>query len=226
MELLTKEQAFAERDDLKYINIDQSKHDFQFTRRWFKVRNQATWSTYLPERFTGDKPVNMVQVGVFEGADLIWCLQNILTHKDSRAVAIDPWGKTTKLSQSFMDDSYKRAVHNLSPWSRKVKVIRESSHIVLPNLKRSFDHNGVQIGAGDYDLIVIDGDHNATAVYKDAVDSMELIKEGGWILFDDYYNRIQKKHHVAEGVDDFLASFDDAVELKWQHRFSVCFEKI
>ena len=49
------------------IPIDYSQHDFQFTRAWFKKRNQSTFSSFLLPKFDGSSPINMVQIGVFEG---------------------------------------------------------------------------------------------------------------------------------------------------------------
>ncbi len=225
-ELMSKEEAFEKIDNLKFIKTNSSQHDFRFTRNWFRARNQSTWSTFFPRGFDGSKPVNMVQIGVFEGADLIWCLQNILTHKDSRVIAIDPWLKTNKLSQDVMNECYDNAVHNLSPWSNKVKIVRDSSHVILPNLRRPMDLYGINLGVGDYDLIVIDGDHVSGAVLKDAIDSLKLVKPDGWLVFDDYYNKYDKEDHVEEGVRLFLDVWGEQVELVWQHRFSLCFKKL
>ena len=96
------ELAFAKRRREKSIPIDHAGFDFQFTKKWFRNRNQGTYSTFFPGRFA-NKPTRMIQIGVFEGMDLVWSLQNILTNASSLVVAIDPWDATRKLSQEQID---------------------------------------------------------------------------------------------------------------------------
>lgn len=218
---LDKRQAFLPRDDEKNYHIDKTAYKFKFTRRWFRQRNQVTFSTFLPDKFHhGERPVNMIQIGVFEGMDLIWCLQHILTHPKSRVLAIDPWAATRKLDQERMEAAYERAVHNLRPWRKKVEIVRDYSQEVLKDLLHD------KAGAGKCNLVIIDGDHRANAVYEDATYSYELLKPTGWMLFDDYFNRTRKRKHVKEGVNRFLEDHEHDVELVWNHRHCVCFEKI
>lgn len=226
MKFLSKKEAFETVENQQSIPIDSSQQQFQFTRKWFRQRNQVTWSTFFPKKFSHRKPVNMIQIGVFEGADLIWLIQNVLGHPDSRVVAIDPWLESRKLSQDKMDDCYNRAQRNLHHWRKRIELIRAKSQDILPNLIE----NGISIGdkpikKGQWNLIVVDGDHNAPAVYSDAMNSFELVKKHGWIVFDDYYNRTEKKHHVQEGINEFLVDHEDYLDLEWQHRYSLCLKK-
>ncbi len=168
----------------------------------------------------------MIQIGVWEGADLIWCLQNILGHPDSRVVAIDPWLKDRKRDQSKIDVVYENALHNLHYWKKKIHIIKEKSQVALPELiEKGISIDGKPITKGGFDLIVIDGEHHAPAVYSDAMNSFELVRRKGWMVFDDYYNRIRKKHHVQEGVAEFLLDHEKDVDLEWQNRFSLCLKR-
>lgn len=226
MYFLTKDEAFAVRDDAVKIPIEKEGYDFRLNTNWFKRRNLVTWSTFFPKEFSSKKPVNMIQIGVWEGADLVWCLQNILGHPDSRVVAIDPWLEDRKRDQSKVDVIYEHALHNLHYWKKKIHIIKEKSQVALPELiEKGISIDGKPITKGDFDLIVIDGEHHAPAVYSDAMNSFELIRENGWMVFDDYHNRIRKKHHVQEGVTEFLFDHEQDVDLEWQNRFSLCLKK-
>ena len=216
MKFLTKEQCFIPFENEKNIPIDKSKYAFKFSRRWFQQRNQHTFSTFLTKKFSNENPVKMIQIGVFEGTDLVWMFQNILGHPDSQAIAIDPWAASRKISQE--EKCCKRARYNLETWKNKIQVYREFSQKILPQL--------VEDGKIDYDLVIIDGDHNAPIVYNDAMLSYQLLRVGGWMVFDDYHNRVTKAHHVQEGVDEFLQDYGDDVKLVWQHKHCVCFEKV
>lgn len=221
MPILSREEAFEIRSDEKrYPLIKQP--GLQFTRRWFQYRNCTTFSTFLYERFAG-KPTNLIQIGVFEAMDLVWQFQHVLTHPKSRAVAIDPWLGTRKLDQDVMDGVYQRAVNNLSKWKDQVQIVRATSQEALPKM---LDDYPFGINPGEWDIVIIDGDHHAEPVYSDAVNSLPLVRKGGWLLFDDVRNRISKPDHVIHGLQRFLDDHGTSVEWAWGHRFCECYEKV
>ena len=219
---VSKEVAFAKpKVPVPNIAIDYTQHDFKFTRKWFRQRNQITWSRYLYPKFGGSTVaashlVRMIQIGVFEGMDLVWCCQHLLKHPDSYCLAIDPWEATRKLDAKCMEAVFDRAYHNLKPWEDRVELLRGYSQDRLANAAPN-DH---------FDLIVIDGDHNADAVYKDAVQSLRAAKVGGWLVFDDYFNRTEKANHVKAGVNRFANEYDNQIKLEWFDRHCVCFSKV
>lgn len=205
---------FAPVSGERSVPIDSTMHKFEFTRQWFRNRNQTTWSTYLLPRFGDGRRVEMLQIGVFEGADLVWCCQQLLTHPGSRALAIDPWDPIpTKWSADMIQAVEARAHANLAPWADKVKIVKGYSQECLvhtPPAKR-------------FDLVVIDGCHDEVPVFQDAALSLALAKPGAWILFDDVRNARPKRNHVQQGIERFLTIFGDKVKLVWQHRHCDCF---
>lgn len=222
MEIIEKaaqmDDPFGPLDGEMNTPIDGNGHDFQFTRNWFRSRNQKTWSTFLPPKFNPAEPHNMIQIGVFEGMDLVWCMQNIMTHPQSRVLAVDPWQATSKLDAGVMEGCYNRAQHNLRPWRDQIDIQRGFSQTVLAPLAAQYPDY--------YDLAVIDGDHTAPAVLADAELCLELVKPGGWLVFDDVRNRIPKRDHVQAGIEQFLEWHGDRVELAWRHRFVDCYEVV
>lgn len=224
---ISKELAFTPRKREKSIPIDHAGFDFEFTKRWFVRRNQKTFSTFLPGRFA-NKPTRMIQIGVFEGMDLIWSLQNILTNSSSLVVAIDPWDATRKLSQEKMNAVEDRARANLRPWRKKVTLIKGYSSDIMDHMINGehLSNCSQHIPPGRWDLIIVDGDHNADAVYNDAMRALQLVRVGGWIVFDDVRNRTRKKDHVAHGLRGWLLESDLHVKLAWYHRYMNCYERI
>lgn len=220
----TKEEAWADPPGipLKNIDIDRSGHEFQFTRRWFKLRNQTTFSTFLPPKFDGTKPVKLIQIGVFEGMDLVWQMQNTLRHPESYAFAIDPWMATTKLDAEHMEATYQRARHNLRPYRAKVQIFRGYSQRVFAAAVQHGQLSGIPVG--EWDIVIIDGDHRKDAVIQDATYALQLVKPGGWLLFDDVRCQTPKKDEVEAGLRAFLDQHGDSVELAWSHRFCDCYE--
>lgn len=214
---VSKRQAFQKLDIERKLPIDRREHEF--TRSWFVHRNLTTFSTFLEPRFPPGKPWRMVQIGVFEGMDLVWQLQNILTHPDCRALAIDPWLATTKLNADHMQRVEGRARRNLERYGSRVEIVKGLSQDILrertPELRETLDY------------VIIDGDHNAAPVFQDAILSYWLVKPGGWLVFDDVENRTPKKDHVKHGVDRWLDSgYEEKVRQVWKHRFCECYERL
>lgn len=213
-------QAWYTPDGARNIPIDTSQHDFKFTETWFADRNQETYSTFLPTRFPNDKPWRVLLIGIWEGMDLVWLLQNILGHPESHVTAVDAWLAAGKVSQERMDAVYAAALDNMQPWRtmvyqpKKLIIHRGMSQDILLHLERG------------YDLAIIDGDHGK-GVYPDACNSFRLLKPGGWMLFDDV--RRGKTHSqlgpVSRGLKKFLEHYGRHVDFLWAHRFMNAYAK-
>ncbi len=197
--------------------------DFEFTRNWFLNRNLESFREYVYPEWAG-KPSTYLELGVFEGMSLTWMLQRVLTHPDCKAVGIDPWLITTKLSGEQMEEVRQRAVKNITQWKQRgvCTLIRGNSVEVLPRMLRRSGYGG--ICKQNVDICMVDGDHTAPAVFEDARKCLDLIKPGGWMLFDDVENQIAKKDHVKQGIELFMEGYSDRVSLLWKHRFMECYK--
>ena len=198
--------------------------DYTFRRRWFKLRNQCTFSTFLIPRFLPDTPYKMLTIGVFEGAQEVWMMQNLLKHADSQLFCIDPWQATSKLDQKFMDECRENAAKNLSQWSSQVNLQQGYSQEIMQGAVEDGAYLGQAMGT--FDFVIIDGDHCAEPVYQDAVNAFAFLKPGGWMLFDDVRNQVPKQDHVKEGLEKFLPEYANRVKFVWAHRFCDCYEKL
>jgi predicted O-methyltransferase YrrM len=174
-----------------------------------------------------------LEIGVFEGMSLTWMMQRVLTDESSRAVGIDPWLMTTKLSGEAMEKVMERAFHNLEPWSRtgavgtdqkRCTLIRANSSEVLRKMngRKGF----VGISRGTVDICMIDGDHNNLLVQDDAHQVLPLLRPGGWMLFDDVENDIKKKDHVKDGLQGFLSEKAPELKFLWKHKYMEAYEKL
>ncbi len=108
---------------------------------------------YLKE-FKG--PSRAMEIGVFEGECSRWIIDNILTHKDSWLVGIDPYVDINIKKMTFMK--------------------RYSQDVMLGNEFRK----------ESFDFIYIDGHHTVISVMRDFVFTWPLLKVGGIMVFDDY----------------------------------------
>ena len=84
--------------------------------------------------------------------------------------------------------------------SGKIELIRDLSTKVLPQMKITHFER--------FDFIYIDGDHRPEGVYFDAVNTFELCKKDGYILFDDY-----TWCDTGIGVDKFLSEYSEQIKI-------------
>jgi hypothetical protein len=173
-------------------------------------------------------PVNYLEIGVFEGMSMVWMLQKILTDPASQAFGVDPWLRTTKMSAEGMDEVRRRAFHNVKPWADKchleqgnsVEILKLAGSSRLRKMNR-WEH---WLGPNSVDLCMIDGGHTALDVLADSRLVYPLMKSGGWILYDDVENRIDKgMNHVKQGVAMFREEMNDGLEFMWKDRFMEAF---
>lgn len=204
--------------------MKQPRHQFQYTRRWFRHRNQAAFIEHVQPRWE-DKPIFYLEIGVWEGMSLAWMMQNVLTHPNSHAVGIDPWVEIGRWSEESLEQIRQRAVHNLSPWRDRCVLVRSNSdRAMLHALHTRGGSHGMRRNSAD--VLMVDGDHRAEPVKNDCGLALQLVKPGGWLLFDDVDESPKKKGHVADGVKMFLAEHGDEVRLLWKSRYVECYEKI
>ncbi len=205
------------------MDIDKTQYDFQFTRNWFRNRNLATFRKFVHPQFT-NKPTTYLEIGVFEGMSMVWMLQRVLRHSDSRAVGVDPWLMTRKLDAKEMHAVLYRAFHNIYPWVDKCQLQQGNSAEVLRRMgsKRGF----AGIKPNSVDLCMIDGGHNELAVWDDARIVYPLMKDGSWVIFDDVENDNTKPRHVKQGLDFWLKEIGDGVKEVFRHKYMVGYEVV
>jgi hypothetical protein len=175
------------------------KKDYRFRTDWF------SWSIPVWEHALADlkgKPgIQYLEVGLFEGRSALWMLDNVLTHPTSRLTGVDP----------FID----------------VPGVEGFKEIFFANLKRSGHADRATIVTGfsqielrklpvdAFDVIYIDGSHDADDVLEDAILSHRLLKKGGLLIFDDYLGGLESAAHERPkpAIDVFYAFFKDEYDV-------------
>jgi len=161
---------------------------YSFTADWMSGAVEH-WRQNLA-KFAGRPGVRMLEIGSYEGRSAIWFLENILTHSDSRLLCVDPFSDRR---QEMRFD------HNMKLCSAQARLEKRPgrSEAVLPQLQRA-----------SFDLIYVDGSHDAPFVLLDAMLSWELLKPGGILLFDDYEwePQLPPERRPKLAIDLFLES--------------------
>jgi SAM-dependent methyltransferase len=158
--------------------------------------NTSNWVRIF-EEYRGQAGIRMLEIGSYEGRSAVWFLENILTHPSASIVCLDFF---TSLPLNMRFD------HNIrrSGQGNKVTKLKGRSDAILSTLP--LDH---------FDIIYIDGSHQAADVLMDAMLSWYRIKPGGIMLLDDYLwapgTPATERPQMA--IDLFLQSFAGRYEL-------------
>lgn len=186
-----------------------------FSQNWFESLAKKNFE-FLKTIVDINYPINYLEIGCFEGNCHLWMYENILKNSESKSVVIDPFEKSLT-----HPDSYEIFRKNLIKHSYNISINKGFSDDVLPTLQKD-----------SFDIIYIDGDHSAEAVYKDGINSIDLLKSGGTLIFDDYlwHYFINSKNikdipgfnkeyliggdlNPCKGVNKFLEEYGDKFEI-------------
>lgn len=146
-----------------------------YTTNWFEAR-QRYFEKYLTP-LAGRDYLNFLEVGVFEGRSVIWCLDNILTAEHSSIVCVDTFMGSPEHEHlgAEVEGLFDRFKQNVEPYKQKVITYPGSSYLMLRSLPlRAFD------------FVYIDGSHYSADVLEDAVLAWRNLRKGGIMAFDDY----------------------------------------
>jgi len=123
---------------------------------------------YIKREFQGKEGLRFLEVGIFEGRSTVWFVENIFLADKCRYIAVEP-------------DPAPNMAHNFDVLEAKTGI---RPAVVFDYSERALPQMIIQRYRMDFALI--DGDHNAQGVLRDAVMVWEILKVGGILLFDDY----------------------------------------
>lgn len=121
-----------------------------------------------------DRVTNILEIGSFEGKSTCWFLD---TYPDATITCVDTFAGSVEHADAGMDvsDLYERFMENTKRFGDRVTVRRGLSNVMLHELE-----------AGSFDVIYLDGSHEAEDVLSDMVMAVGLLRPGGVLLIDDY----------------------------------------
>lgn len=162
-------------------------------------RHIPDWQA-LFEDYRGQPDVRILEIGSYEGRSAIWFLENVLTHPTASLVCVD-----------FFNPFFfsMRFDHNIRVSGRSNQVTKLKGHAdaIVYTLPLNY-----------FDIIYIDGSHDAADVLMDAMLCWRRVKLGGIILFDDYLwaPETPPTERPQMAIDFFLESFEGRYEILWK----------
>lgn len=180
-----------------------NKDGKEYTNNWFD-NSEHFFKNCLAE--FKDKDVKFLEVGSWEGRATCWMLDNILTSKNSIITCIDSWQGGWEHSEDDMFEVERKFLSNTSEYSNKVEAIKSLSKEGLISIQDRSKY---------YDFIYIDGGHTMLDVMRDGILSIDLLKSGGIIAFDDYgWGQDQPQHLVPKvGIDALVMALQDEFDV-------------
>ena len=159
---------------------------YEFTADWFGV-NVSTWDKLLPSLHAR----RILEIGSFEGRSACHVIERCAQHHAIELHCVDTWeggiehlaGNPVTGNMSEVERRFDKNIELARGIAKHPAVVvkhKELSSVALVALLASRDN------AASFDLIYVDGSHQAADVLLDAVLSFQLLRVGGLLIFDDY----------------------------------------
>jgi predicted O-methyltransferase YrrM len=151
---------------------------YEFTEDWFS-HVAPTWRPLLE----GINPSKILEIGSYEGRSTCFLIEAVGARRGYDIYCVDPWTRSAShnvpmdLVEKRFDANVALAAARTANKGRVTKM-KGSSIDLLPAMLPG--HKGT------FDLVYVDGSHEAHDVLLDAVLGFHLCRPGGLLIFDDY----------------------------------------
>ena len=178
-----------------------TEQDYIFTADWFS-QNIPIWNQVLSQ--FKNQPINVLEIGSYEGKSATWLLDNILTHPNAKLFCCDPFSGSVEHNSQNMN-IYDIFINNIKSHIPKVTICRGYSYDLLKS---------TLLKNNRFDFIYIDGDHHPYSALEDAVLCFRILKYGGIMIFDDYeWKGYSELHTPKFGVDGFILGYKNLIDI-------------
>ncbi|WP_420466764.1 class I SAM-dependent methyltransferase [Panacagrimonas sp.] len=159
--------------------------NYEFTVDWF-TNKAGAWARLLDP----NPPGNVLEIGSWEGRSSCYIVDRFAAKHPLQLFCVDTWGGGIEHGRWTMSEVESRFDRNLAiaveqaPHPVRLRKIRCHSAAALAQLI-------VEFAEPPFDLIYVDGSHQAPDVLTDAVLAFRLLRVGGVMIFDDYQWRMK-----------------------------------
>ncbi len=174
--------------------------------RYFFLNHVESWEHFLPNY--GDEPRVCLEIGALYGGSSVYILDKFCKKEGSYHYIMDI------NTNEFIEN-------NIKPYDGKVKYLLGES----ADSFKTFNHNGQT--KEFLDFVYIDGNHMCKYVLEDAVNAFYCLKNGGYIIFDDYGGGLEQEQYlqVKTGADAFYHGYHKYLEIVY-NGYQVIMRKI
>jgi predicted O-methyltransferase YrrM len=175
--------------------------------RWF-------WDSLIPKL----APRRIIEIGSFEGQSACYLIESCSQTHPIEIHCIDTWEGGVEHRKDDMNSVEARFHRNIARAEQRA----EHPPTVVTHKSRSINALAELMAVDtpeSFDLIYIDGSHQAPDVLADAVLSFQLLRVGGMMIFDDYLwamepdGRQDPLNMPKPAVDAFLNTYQRKIRL-------------
>jgi predicted O-methyltransferase YrrM len=154
-------------------------NEYKFSNDWFKSTGKEISAHVMGEL----NPVNILEIGSYEGQSTVFFIESL--KRDGTIVCVDSWAGGVEHEGSDFNEIEERFKYNTALACSKSKY--KVNVVPLKGLSITKLCELVTSGfSGKFDLIYVDGSHQAPDVLSDALLAFNLLRVNGVMIFDDY----------------------------------------
>lgn len=154
-------------------------------------------------------PLHILEIGSYAGHSSAWIVNELLGHHESALVCVDTWSAeaTNPSLVATIARAWDEFQERIAATGRRGQVVvrQGTSAQVLPQLLA---------GGARFDLVYVDGSHEAADVLLDSVLALEMLSRGGVLVWDDYTWRGGDGVHAPRmAIDAVLDSYGERLRV-------------
>lgn len=181
------------------------------TTDYFSI-NAYYWDLIINKNF---KDFSYLEIGSWEGNSASYVLNNFKTKK---VICVDIWDKYNDKYRDENLQTFEDFKSNLNEFKERFSFFKNTSDEYFTNNNEKFD------------IIYIDGWHEAPQVYKDINNSWDRLNLNGIIICDDYfYGDIKlntSSNLPANAINQFLSEKKDSIKIICVNNTQIFIKKI
>jgi len=175
---------------------------FKFSNGWFLNNgNPSRWEKFILK----ENPRKILEIGSYEGQSVCFLIEKLSDGTNLEIHALDNWEggiehQAEGVDMSVVEQNFDYNVKLASKNKSNIKIYKHKgfSDTLMPKMLASGMKNY-------FDLVYIDGSHEAPDVLSDAIMGFRLLKIGGIMAFDDYLPPMN--NHPLETAKPAIDSF-------------------
>ncbi len=194
---------------MELVITDSNKPQYEFTTDWFSG-SEMLWKGMIDTMM----PSKILEIGSFEGRSTCYLIKTASEYRPLDIYCVDTWQGSVEhegIDFNAVERRFDRNVQlALQDVKNQVNVYKLRGKSVMEMSKL------LVAGEGNFDLIYIDGSHEAADVFVDAALAFQLLKVDGLLLFDDYHISEEPKtiyNHPHIAIDAFMHVYADKMSV-------------
>lgn len=212
----------------------------EFQHEWFLNLTAPLWDKFiLPQVAAMAGPLRYLEIGVADGMSMLYAIDHF-GRPGGLFVGVDPFWPSRRWHVNEGNEHRERAVKNLSARLNadpfEVEFDRGGKGVSFPMVENDSSIRCellcedslkyMHLEHREFDIMYVDGNHEAPAALQDMCNCWRLLKLGGLMIVDDAERRYRGgMPSVAVALDAFEHCYHGYFDVVYRHPKQVCYVK-